>query len=503
MLSEQNIYQLLFQNIKEGIIIVNASGVIVKVNSRLEEMFAYNEGELIGEKLDVLIPMEKREKHKEHHKGFMKKPTSRSMGLGMTLKGLRKDGGLVDIEISLSHFSQGEERFSIGLVSDITLRIETEQKILQLNHDLEKKVEKRTRELRDSQKIYQLIARNFPEGTINVFDQNLDYVFVEGEELYSLGITSEKLIGTNYLDRLPKKLHNEIKTNLSKAFNGESMSFQVSLKRNHYQINSVPLIREDGNINQILVVERNVTQQTNLNNQMLEALEKEKSLNELKTRFVSMASHEFRTPLSAILSSSDLVKKYIEKGILTKTTKHLDRIRNSVHNLIDILSDFLSIDEMESDRVQYNPRPCNIIEFFNNSIADLEVILKKGQFFNVEFELTKETFLFDPRVLLHVLNNLITNAIKYSDEGDLIEIKVYDRANSLNFYVRDFGIGIPEEDQENLSERFFRAQNAENIQGTGLGLYIVQRYLRIMNGSMRFESEENKGTTFFVELKMK
>lgn len=501
MISEENIYQLLFQNIKEGIIIVDSHGDIVKVNSKLEEMFGYGKDELLGKKLDVLVPMEKRDQHKHHHKGFIDAPTSRSMGIGMSLKGVRKDKSLVNVEISLSYFDQGGERYSIGLVSDITKRIETEAEIHKLNRDLEKKVQQRTKELRESQKIYQLIARNFPEGTINVFDENMNYVFVEGEELYSMGITSEKLIGTNYLDRLPKKVHADIKTNLERVFNGESVSFQVTLKKNHYQINSVPLWSED-KVEQILVVERNVTLQTNLNNQMLEALEKEKSLNELKTRFVSMASHEFRTPLSAILSSSDLLEKYIEKQDLSKTGKHLDRIKKSVHNLIDILSDFLSIDEMESDKVQYNPKPNNIREFFEKEVNNLEILLKNEQFIKLDFELSKENFLFDPKILLYVVNNLISNAIKYSSEGDPIEIKVYDRQNTLNFYVRDFGIGIPEEDQKNLFERFFRAQNAENIQGTGLGLYIVQRYVRIMHGSMRFESEENNGTTFFVELKI-
>lgn len=496
-----NLYKLLFENIKEGIVIVNPQGEIVRVNQQLERIFGYGKEELIGQKLDVLIPEKVRPRHKGHHKGFMENPTTRTMGIGLTLQGLRKDKTLVDVEISLSYLEEGDQRFSVGLVSDITKRVETEKEILSLNKDLEKKVEQRTRELKESQILYQLIARNFPEGTINVFDKDLNYIFVEGEELYAMGITSEKLIGTNYLDRLPKKLHAEIKTNLAKVFKGESINFQVNLKKNYYQISSVPLRTIEGEAQQILVVERNVTQQVKLNNQMLEALEKEKAVNELKTRFVSMASHEFRTPLSAILSSADLITKYLEKEDITRMPKHVNRIKSSVHSLIDILSDFLSIDEMESDKVQYNPKPHNIKEVFEKAISDLEIILKKGQFFNLEFALSKETFFIDPRILLNVLNNLVTNAIKYSAEGDPIEIKVYDRRNSLHFYVRDFGIGIPKSEQKNMFERFFRANNAENIQGTGLGLYIVQRYLRIMGGSIYFESEENNGTTFYVEIK--
>ncbi len=497
----ENLYALLFENIKEGIVIVDPAGTIFRVNKRLESIFGYDPDELIGQKLDILIPIGKREGHKDHHKSFMKNPTTRTMGIGMTLQGQKKDGTLVDVEISLSYLEEGGERFSVGLVSDISTRVEHEKEIMSLNKSLEKKVELRTKELKDSQKLYQLIARNFPEGTINVFDKDLNYVFVEGEELYAMGITSEKLIGTNYLARLPKKLHEDIRTNLDRVFQGEAVSFQVNVKQNYYQISSVPLLTDGGEIEQILVVERNVTQQVKLNNKMLESLEKEKALNELKTRFVSMASHEFRTPLSAILSSSDLISKYLEKGDLSKTDKHLSRIQNSVHTLIDILSDFLSIDEMESDKVQYNPRPYDVKEFFEKAVSDIEVLLKSEQIIKLDFDLKNDTFLLDPRILMNVLNNLITNAIKYSNAGDPIEIKVYDKVNSLHFYVRDFGIGIPKMEQKNLFDRFFRAHNAENIQGTGLGLYIVQRYLRIMGGTISFESEEGVGTTFYVEIK--
>ncbi|MCB0479060.1 MAG: PAS domain S-box protein, partial [Crocinitomicaceae bacterium] len=435
----ENLYELLFENIKEGIVIVNSSGVIEKVNKRLETIFGYDPEELIGKNLEILVPNSFREQHKHHHSSFMQKPMTRTMGIGMTLQGLKKDGSLVDVEISLSYLERDGSKLAVGLVSDITKRVENEKEILSLNKSLERKVEQRTKELRESQKLHQLIARNFPDGTINVFDRELNYIFIEGEELYSMGITSEKLIGTNYLDRLPKRVHEEIRSNLQQVFEGKSVSFQLNLKKNHYQITSVPLLLENGKVEQILVVERNITQQVQLNDQMLESLEKEKALNELKTRFVSMASHEFRTPLSAILSSSDLISKYIERNDLPKTTKHLDRIKTSVHNLIDILSDFLSIDEMESDKVQYNPKPNNIREVFEKAASDLELLLKKDQVIKLEFDLNQEIFLIDPRILLNVLNNLVTNAIKYSEEGDPIEIKVYDRGHSLHFEVRDFG----------------------------------------------------------------
>jgi len=232
---------------------------------------------------------------------------------------------------------------------------------------------------------------------------------------------------------------------------------------------------------------------------LLEALSKEQELSELKSRFVSMASHEFRTPLTTILSSSNLVKMHIERGNLDKYQKHINNIKSAVNNLTTILSDFLSLEKIESGKVKYSPNPINLVEFIPSVIEEVNLLTGSEQ--NINFILSdgNEAHI-DEHLVRNILINLLSNAIKYSPNGEDIELSVDKKASNLIIKVKDKGIGIPEDQHKQMFSRFFRATNVSTIQGTGIGLTIVQRYLDIMKGSIRFESKINVGTTFIVEI---
>jgi PAS domain S-box-containing protein len=228
------------------------------------------------------------------------------------------------------------------------------------------------------------------------------------------------------------------------------------------------------------------------------ALNKEKELSDLKTRFVSMASHEFRTPLSTILSSASLVAKYKQAEEQDKRDKHIQRIRSAVSNLTDILNEFLSIGRIEEGRVQASFSSFNIKDQIRLICSEMNTILKPGQKFNYVHKGSSQVYL-DLSLLRNVLINLMSNAIKFSPENSLIQIVSEVDENSILISVRDTGIGIPEEDKKHLFERFFRANNVTNIQGTGLGLHIVSKYVELMNGRINVESELEKGTTFTIQ----
>lgn len=233
--------------------------------------------------------------------------------------------------------------------------------------------------------------------------------------------------------------------------------------------------------------------------QLDEALTREKELNVMKSRFISIASHEFRTPLSTILSSLNLLNKYTELGIADKREKHALRIKNSIKLLTDILDDILSVNKLEEGKVIVKPTEILITEVVNRSIVEVNGILKKGQ--QVIFQPSAEssiTIYQDGKLLRHVLMNLLTNAIKFSKEGDEIIVDIAVDALSLTFTVKDNGIGIPERNQKDLFNRFFRADNVEQIQGTGLGLSIVAQYTSLLNGTVSFKSEEGLGSEFTV-----
>ena len=250
------------------------------------------------------------------------------------------------------------------------------------------------------------------------------------------------------------------------------------------------------------IKERKAAEEALRNNEveLKKALEREKELSELKSRFVSMASHEFRTPLTTIASSSELIKFYTETDQQPKREKHLRRIQSAVTNLTGILGDFLSLSKLEEGKISNIPSPVNLQELLDESVDDVHVLMKTGQSIDQDFEHLDQTVLVDKKILKNVMLNLLSNAIKYSGKGSTVWLKAKMADGMLNVSIRDEGIGIPESDQKHLFSRFFRADNAVNIQGTGLGLNIVQRYLELLKGKIDFESEEGKGTTFFFEI---
>lgn len=233
--------------------------------------------------------------------------------------------------------------------------------------------------------------------------------------------------------------------------------------------------------------------------ELQEALKKEKDLNDLKSRFVSMASHEFRTPLATILSSLTLVSKYGEQNNKEKQTKHISRIKSAVNHLTDLLNDVLSISKLEEGRIAFSPEKFNITELANEVIQDMQVISKENQKIIYKHS-GEEKVTADKKILRHIFFNLISNAIKFSPDGKIVNVKTEIANAHLKLSVEDKGIGISEEDQRHLSERFFRGQNAINIQGTGLGLNIVAKYVELMEGNIECKSKLEEGTIFIITL---
>ena len=385
---------------------VNYEGSIKFVNPRLLEMFGYSEEDLLGTKLEVLLPEEIREKHVSLRTGFNSNPHPRSMGLGLDLVARKKDGSILPVEISLNPFTLGGEKLIAAFISDITERKKLEAKLKDHTLNLEAIVKERTHEL----------------------------------EYLNLGL-------------------------------------QTQVQERKMAEEALREAKKD-----------------------LEALlDKERELNELKTRFVSMASHEFRTPLSTILSSISLLERYTEPSQADKREKHIQRIKKSIKDLTDILEDFLSIGKLEEGNVKPVFETVEIGDFISTVLEELRGLLKPGQQFH--FKPAKEFLIHsDVKLLRHIVTNLATNAIKYSPENSPIALTLVEDGKNVKFNIGDKGIGIPEGEQKNMFSRFFRAGNVTNIQGTGLGLNIVRKSLDLLHGDISFVSKLNEGTTFTVLL---
>ncbi len=380
----------LFLFATEGILVVNDRGAIVRVNPSAEKLFGYDTDELLGKRIEVLVPKRLEAKHVGHREKFNEDPHARSMGGGRELFGLKKDGTEFPVEISLSPYTTSEGKFVIGFIVDITVRKQAEEKLKNYSFELERQVKNRTLILEEA---------------------------------------------IQELERTKKDLHN--------------------------------------------------------------ALDKEKELNELKSRFVSMASHEFRTALTTMMSSLSLVTKYGEQKDIEKQTKHVSKIKTSINNLTDILNDFLSVSKLEEGKIENLPEEIDLRTFIKDVISEMKGMATQGQVLTQEHS-GKEIVSLDKKLLKNVLFNLISNAIKFSPEQGKVEVNSQATDTSVKISVKDNGIGISKEDQQHLFERFFRGHNATHIQGTGLGLNIVAKYAELMNGSLDVESEENKGTKFTI-----
>ncbi len=226
------------------------------------------------------------------------------------------------------------------------------------------------------------------------------------------------------------------------------------------------------------------------------SLEKEKELNQLKSRFVSMASHEFRTPLSSVQLSASLIDRYVEKEEYAPIEKHTNRIKNSVQLLNTILNDFLNLEKLEAGVVVVNKMETNIVQLGEEITEEMQMICKKNQHIIYQHTGEESGFFIDPNLLKNSIINLISNAIKYSGEDTFIEFNTQIGRNQLFVTIKDNGIGIPLGEQANLFEPFFRANNTGNIPGTGLGLNIVKRYVELMGGKSEYWSELNQGAVF-------
>lgn len=519
----------------DAIITIDERATIEMVNPAACRLFGYTESELIGRNVKMLMPEPDKGRHDGYMENYHRTGERKIIGIGREVTAQRKDQSTFPIYLSISEVVLEGRKVFTAFLYDITSQkiaeeklknyaaenVKNLQKIKQLNTELESRVELRTAELaeaihkleneiserkevenalRESENLYSTISKNFPSGFISVIDKDFNYVFVEGKELQELKISPEELVGKKILKTLPLGNPDELEARLVRAFEGEVVMLEIKIMDREYSLNAVPLIYNAGKVNQVLIVVKNIMAQKQAEAEILNALNKERELNELKSRFVTMASHEFRTPLSTILSSASLIGKYSTEADDEKRQKHVSRIKSSVNNLIGILNDFLSLSKLEEGDTKAKPEFFELTSFLEGIVDEMEEVAKSRQEIIIEKGHIENTVFLDKQILKNIIINLLSNAIKYSDEGKKIFLKTETKNNELVLSVQDQGIGIPEADQQYLFTRFFRAKNAINAQGTGLGLNIVKKYVDIMGGKINFASELNEGTVFIVKL---
>jgi len=535
-------FQELFNYASVGILITNSAGEIQMANKYIEHQFGYSEGELLGLKVELLIPPRYKERHIKHRERYSGDPHSRPMGLGMELSGLKKGGIEFPVEVSLGHYTIGEKKFALAFINDITQRKETEQAIQQLNAHLEERVkegsqslaltvEQLTAQIKETERKDTELQRvntflnniwNHAGAIIIVCGENGLVQFLNPAAEKALGYTAGDIVNKHTLDlfhlpgeltgkaaALSQELGHEIKpgfevfkalTDLNKGKNQEWHYVTKDGDTFFVSLDITPLKDTSNNISSYLSIAIDISEKKVAEAELRTALEKEKELNELKSRFVSMASHEFRTPLSAVLSSAYLLSKYTSAEEQTQRDKHIQRIVSSVSSLTEILNDFLSVGKIEEGDIQAHNTEYDIQKQMAEIMHDTQHLLKKSQ--QIVYSHSGGNMVYsDPSMMRHIVTNLLSNAIKFSPDDMQIELNTENNEEHFVLSVKDRGLGIPKDDQVNLFKRFFRSSNVTNIQGTGLGLHIVNKYSELLNGTIECISEEGKGTQFIITFK--
>lgn len=400
-----NILKVAFDTTLEGVILTDSSAIIIMANTAVEQCLGYTVDELVGQKINILVPDFLRQAHNKHYKTYFGNPNYLSHKNAREINGQHKDGRSIPLEIRLNSFHYEGKRYAKALITDITERKENEKRIQKAKKELEETIVDKT--------------------------QDLERVVKELRE-------SNSALETEILKK--KKAQSKAK----------------------------------------------------------KALVAERELGQLKTRFISLASHEFRTPLSGILTSATLIKKYTDQNN-KDALKHITTIESMVKHLSNILEDFLSLERLDTGSIQYKFSAFDINELLLEIIEKANSITKKGQ--NIEYPICEKCpkIYQDKKIIQIIITNILFNAIKYSPKKSNIAISI--TANEyISIKISDKGIGIPEKDQKLIFKRFYRGSNTANIQGTGIGLNIVKANIESLGGSISFVSKENEGTTFTLKI---
>ncbi len=373
---------------------------------------------------------------------------------------------------------------------------------------LEQRVLERTAEIHRQQARTQAILDALGEGVVVTDPQGvIQYMNPAMEQ--TTGFSAPEALGQEaYLwrsDQTPADMYREMWATVraGRTWAGEVVNRRKDGEYYFASLTTAPIQTTDGGTAElagVVSIQRDITERKQAEEEMQRALEKERELNTLKSRFVSLTSHEFRTPLTTILSSAEMIEHYGARWGVERTHEHLQRIQTSVKYMTGLLDDILVVGKAEADRLEFAPEPLDLLKFCRGLVEEFELMDTGQHPLRFESSGACSEVRLDEQLLRHIFSNLLSNAFKYSPPGSAVEFEVTCQAGQAVFRIQDHGLGIPLEDQARLFETFHRARNVRNIAGTGLGLTIVKRSVDLHGGTIEVVSQVEVGTTVTVSL---
>ncbi len=475
-------YKLISQNSHDIVSLMDLEGQYLFVSPSLKDTLGYEVEEMLGTKtIDYIHPDDLSEVVASMSKTISEKKKAgeaifRFRHKNGSYRWLEAKGGVITND-------EGEPIYIRSTKVDITDKIMAEQK------------------LKEKEEQYKLVSENSTD-VIALHDLHGEFTFISPSCYRLVGYTVEESLKLNPLSMI----HPEDKDRVQKTFidtitkghKDVQISYRMRKRDESYVwvgVSLTSVMSQDGRVQFILSSTRDITE-------IVKVIEKERSLNKLKSSFISMASHEFRTPLTTIQSSNELIQMYLENQIDPtngKLTKHVQRIRVELERLNSLLKDVFTLGRLDVGKTRLNKEITSLTGIAKQVVLEASVGFK-GRKVSIATEGKERQVNLDSQLISHAIANLVLNALKYSEGKPDPEMTLHYLEDSVTISVKDHGIGIPDKDKEGLFESFNRASNVGDIEGTGLGLVIVKQFVEMHGGTISLESELKKGSTFKVHL---
>ncbi|MEI7421103.1 MAG: PAS domain S-box protein [Prolixibacteraceae bacterium] len=486
LISSQQNFQMLFETIDDFLFILDIDANIIQANSIVKKRLGYTTAELAGLNVLTVHPPDRREEA-----GYIVGEMLAGRAAYCPVPLYAKDGTLIPVETRVILGKWDDKDVLFGISRDVSER------------------QKGEAALRESEARWNFALEGSGDG---VWDWNIkaNEVFYSKQWKAMLGYSNEEI--SMNLDEWSSRVHPDdlpqVSNDLNRHFNGEteiySNEHRALCKDGTYKwildrgkvVSRFP----DGKPLRVIGTHSDITSAKQIEETLRLTVTREKELNELKSRFVSMASHEFRTPLATILMTGDSLLAYWKRMDEEQINTKLGNIKDQVQHLTKIVTDVMQVSKIQEGKLSFSPQDVDLVELCRKIVKDFNTDrhLKTKIKFESEFDCL--VISLDNTLMVHVLNNMISNAIKYSEPNPIVEVNLWSAEDEILLSIKDNGIGIPEADQKYLFQPFYRAGNVKKIHGNGLGLNIVRESVRLHGGEIKFESIQGVGTTFVVHL---